>query len=148
MTRTPTLIALFAAAALAGCNNNDDDGTIVAGPADPMANAVANSGDIKLPPAIIASHKYRCKDNSLISIDWLSDGTENSARVTPDGGEAVNLTQAEVGGPYTPAPATAEGEAPAEGAAPAEGEAPAMGPSLTGDAQAETVTFAGKSCSR
>ena len=141
MTRTPTLIALVAAAALAGCNNNDD-GTIVAGPADPMANAAADNAAIKLPPAIVASHKYRCKDNSLISIDWLSDGTANSARVTPDGSEAVNLAQAEAGGPYTAAPATPEGEGPAEG------DAPADGPSLTGDPQAKTVTFAGKSCSR
>ena len=135
MTRTPALIALLAAAALAGCNNNDD-GTIVAGPADPMANAAAENADIKLPPAIVASHKSRCKDNSLISIDWLSDGTANSARVTPDGGEAVSLAQAEAGAPYTAAPAAPEGEAPAEG------------PSLTGDPQAKTVTFAGKSCSR
>ena len=28
-----------------------------------------------LPPAIAASKTYRCKDNSLVYIDWLSDGT-------------------------------------------------------------------------
>ena len=31
-----------------------------------------------LPPSIAASKTYRCKDNSLVYVDWLSDG---SARV-------------------------------------------------------------------
>ena len=120
MTRTMTLLAAAAAAALAGCDNQDH--TIQAGPADPMAN-LSNEG-VKLPPAIVASHKYRCKDNSVVQIDWLSDGTSNSARVTA--GEAtVALAQAEAGGPYT-----------AEGA------------SLTGDPQAASVTYGGQSCKR
>ena len=78
-----------------------------------------------MPPSIVASHPYRCKDNSLVSIDWLSDGTANSARVTPQGGAAVTLTQAEADGAYT-----------AEGA------------SLTGDPQNTAITYNGKSCSR
>ena len=121
MTRTLTLIACAAAAALAGCDSQDH--TIQAGPHDPMANSTANA-DIKLPPSIVANHKYRCKDNSVIQIDWLSDGTANSARVTA--GEAtVALAQAEANGPYT-----------AEGA------------SLTGDPQAQSVTYKGQSCKR
>lgn len=78
MTRPSTLLALVAAAALAGCNNEDH--TIVSDPAgpDPMANAIANAGSIQLPPSITASRAYRCKDNSLLYVDWLSNG---SARV-------------------------------------------------------------------
>ena len=121
MTRTLTLIAAAAAAALAGCDQQDH--TIESGPADPMANL--SNADVKLPPAIVANHKYRCKDNSLLSIDWLSDGTANSARVTPDGGTAVTLAQAQAGGPYA-----------AEGA------------NLTGDPQAHSITFKGQSCKR
>lgn len=122
MTRTFTLFALVAAAALAGCDNSDH--TIEAGgPHDPMANA-ATPADIKLPPAIVASHKYRCKDNSVIQIDWLSDGTANSARVTA-GSATTSLAQVEAEGPYT-----------AEGA------------SLTGDPQAKSVTYGGQSCKR
>ena len=121
MTRTLTLIAAAAAAALAGCDKQDH--TITSGPADPMANL--SNADVKLPPAIVANHKYRCKDNSVIQIDWLSDGTVNSARVTPQGGAAVDLAQAEAAGPYT-----------AEGA------------SLTGDPQAMSVTYGGQSCKR
>ena len=122
MTSKLPLIALLAA--LAGCEAE----TITGGrPADPrdsnqLANAVAN---VQLPPSIVASRKYRCGDNSVVSIDWLSDGTTNSARVTPDGGAAVDLAQAEAGGDYT-----------AEGA------------TLKGDPQAASITFNGKSCRR
>ena len=123
MNKRFTMIALVAAAALAGCDQSDR--TITAeGPYDPQANGAA-AAPVKLPPSIVASHPYRCKDNSLVSIDWLSDGTVSSARATPEGGAAVTLSQAEAGGAYT-----------AEGA------------SLTGDPQAKSITYNGKSCSR
>lgn len=75
MTRTPLILAFVAAAALAGCNKEDH--TIVAGgePVDDQpANAAANA-NVHLPPSIAASKTYRCHDNSLVYIDWLSDGT-------------------------------------------------------------------------
>ena len=91
MTRTLTLFALAATAALAGCNNEDH--TIVGGePYDPMANDAANA-PVELPPAIAASHSYRCKDNSVVFIDWMSDGT---ARVKADRNEVG--TSVAVGG--------------------------------------------------
>ena len=80
MTRQFTVFALVAAAALAGCDNSDH--TIVTGPGtdeEPMNNV-----GVVLPPSISASKTYRCKDNSLIYIDWLSDGT---ARVKKDKNE-------------------------------------------------------------
>ena len=95
MTRTLTIIALAAAAALAGCNNEDH--TIVSDPAgpDPMANAA--NGDVVLPPAISASKSYRCKDNSLVYVDWLSDGT---ARVKMDRNEVgTTVTPADAASP-------------------------------------------------
>jgi len=121
MKNVKTLIAFAAAAALAGCNNQTQAETEAANEA---AHEAANA-NVKLPPAIVASHKYRCKDNSLVSIDWMSDGTSNSARVKPEGGTGVTLAQAEAGGPYA-----------AEGA------------SLTGDPQAQSITFKGQSCKR
>src|SRR4051794_16468074 len=77
MTRIPLLITLAAAAALAGCNKSDH--TIVAGgePDDNTGNAVANA-NVQLPPSIVASKSYRCADNRLVYVDWMSDG---SARV-------------------------------------------------------------------
>lgn len=97
MTRTFTLIALAAAAALAGCNNEDH--TIVSDPAgpDPMANSV--DGNIVLPPAISASKQYRCKDNSLVAIDWLSDGTARIKSETP--GQGTTVTPGAEGSPLT-----------------------------------------------
>jgi len=85
MTRTLFCITLAAAAALAGCNK--DDHTIVAGgdPADEPTNAAANTG-VQLPPAITASKTYRCADNSLVYIDWLSDGTSKVKQSANDAG--------------------------------------------------------------
>ena len=97
MTRTLTLLSLAAAAALAGCNNEDH--TIVADPAgpDPMAGELANQGTVVLPPSIQASKSYRCKDNSLVYIDWLSDGT---ARVKKDRNEVgTTVTPADAASP-------------------------------------------------
>ena len=77
MTRTITMLALAAAATLAGCNNEDH--TIVAGgPHDPMANQT--NTPVELPPAIAASKIYRCKDNSVVYIDWLSDNKSANFR--------------------------------------------------------------------
>ena len=92
MTRTLTILSMVAAAALAGCNKEDH--TIVAGQnvVDPQANVVANLDNVQLPPSIQASKTYRCKDNSLVYIDWLSDGTAR-----------VKKNKDEVGGPVTPA---------------------------------------------
>lgn len=103
MTKT-LFLALVAAAALAGCDQSDH--TINGNaPYDPQANATA-AAPIELPPAIVASHAYRCKDNSLVYIDWLSDG---SARVkTEKTGRATTVKVGESGSPLQ------EGEAQAE----------------------------------
>ena len=80
MTRPLTILTCVAAAALAGCNSEDH--TIVTGPGadeEPMNNV-----GVVLPPSIQASKAYRCKDNSLVYVDWLSDGT---ARVKKDRNE-------------------------------------------------------------
>jgi hypothetical protein len=125
MTRTSFIAPLIAALALAACNQE----TVVLNPDGTEVNEAANAAqdeatqNVQLPPSIVSSGKYRCKDNSVVSIDWLSDGTTNSARATPEGGSAVTLTQAEAGGAYT-----------AEGA------------SLSGDPKAATVTYNGQSC--
>ncbi len=76
MTRTlNTITAVAAAVTLAACDSSDH--TIIADPTgeDPQANAVANISQVQLPPSITASKTYRCKDNSLVYVDWLSDGT-------------------------------------------------------------------------
>jgi hypothetical protein len=75
MTRTPLLITLAVAAALAGCSKENH--TIVAGPDGDEANQtnVATNAPVALPPSIASSKSYRCADNSIVFIDWMSDGT-------------------------------------------------------------------------
>ena len=72
------VFTLAAAAALAACDQADHT-IVAAGPGDPNAPEV-NTAGVVLPAAIAASKAYRCTDNSLVYIDWLSDG---SARAKP-----------------------------------------------------------------
>ena len=125
MTRNILIMPLIAAFALSSCG--DGSNTVVLNPDGTEVNEAAEAAvnNVVLPPSIVGSGKYRCKDNSIVAIDWLSDGTANSARVTPEGGEAVQLTQAEADGPYT-----------AEGA------------TLTGNPQAASITYKGQSCNK
>ena len=103
MTRTPLLLALVAAAALAGCNNEDH--TIIAGPdAGNQGPADVNLANVQLPPSISASKIYRCKDKSVIYVDWLSDG---SARVRTDRNEVGTPVQVGDAGPIKGTPEAA-----------------------------------------
>ncbi len=103
MTKTLTF-ALVAAAALAGCDQSDHNITDN-GPYDPQANAANAAAPIEMPPAIAASKIYRCRDNSLVYIDWLSDG---SARVKTDkAARAIPVKVGEAGTPSLEGDATA-----------------------------------------
>ena len=97
MTRTPLLIVLAAAAALAGCNKQDH--TIVEGP--PSDNLAANA-QVVLPPTIAQSKIYRCADNKVVYIDWLSDNKSANIRTDKEGAP-TQVTAAEAGKPMTSA---------------------------------------------
>ena len=84
------LFIVAASAALVACQKE----TIVEGYKVPVAAAAVK---VVLPPSIRASKSYRCKDNSVVYIDWLSDG---SARVKAD--KAAQATPIKVGQPGTP----------------------------------------------
>src|SRR5438477_10635889 len=93
MTRTPLLITLAVAAALAGCNKENH--TIVAGGPDERGdnNAAANA-PVALPPSIAASKIYRCADNKVVYVDWLSDNKTANVR-TEQGGAPTQVTAPE-----------------------------------------------------
>jgi hypothetical protein len=93
MTRTPLLITLVAAAALAACKKEDH--TIVAGPPGDDTNVAANN-PVALPPSISASKSYRCADNKIVYIDWLSDNKSANLR-TEKTGSPTQVTTTEAG---------------------------------------------------
>jgi hypothetical protein len=98
MTRTPLLLTLAAAAALAGCNKEDH--TIVApGPDTGDYNAAANA-DVQLPPSIVATKLYRCADNSVVTVNYLSDNKSANVRAG-ENGAVTQVTAAEAGKPMT-----------------------------------------------
>lgn len=80
------------------------------------ANA-ANGAKVVLPPSITATKTYRCKDNSVIHIDWLSDKMTANFRADKVGAP-VQLKSAVAGEAMT-----------------------AEGYSLTGDAAAASITI-------
>ena len=88
------MLALFAAAALAGCNKtpsstNDTTGSDV---------NVANEANIaaSMPPAIVSSKIYRCKDNSVAYVDWLAGDLTADIR-SEQAGTPTRLTAAAAG---------------------------------------------------
>ena len=101
MIRTAPLIAVAAAALLAGCNQESH--TIVAGgPQDTGEDAAASNTPIALPPSISASKVYRCADNDVVYVDWLSDGKSANIR-TEQNGAPTQVVAAEAGGEMTAA---------------------------------------------
>lgn len=98
MTRTSLLITLAAVAALAGCNKESH--TIVGGP-DANDNAASNT-PVALPPSVTATKVYRCADNKIVYVDWLSDNKSANVRIDKDA-SPTQVTAAEAGKPMTAA---------------------------------------------
>ncbi|MEO5773066.1 MAG: hypothetical protein ABIQ32_02975 [Sphingomicrobium sp.] len=84
MTRTLLTLTLAASAALAGCNKSDQAAANAA-----EANNLAEAAPVVLPPSITASKSYRCKDNSVVYIDWMSDGSARAKKTRDAVGDAV-----------------------------------------------------------
>lgn len=82
---------------LAACNSDPE--TVTSGTADPDAAEVAAAPPVELPPMMTASRTYRCKDNSLIYIDFFNNNT--AAYRTEKEGPATTLTSAGEGEPFT-----------------------------------------------
>ena len=93
------LIAIASITLLSACNNNEEP-EVVGGPADPMAEQLANAAPVELPPSVKANKQFRCKDNSLIFVDYMSDDKTALLR-TEKTGSATTLKAAEVGQPFT-----------------------------------------------
>jgi hypothetical protein len=96
------ILRVFAAASvaaflpLAACNQEPE--VINAGPPDTQAKDLAAAAPVELPPSIVASRTYRCKDNSLVYIDFMSNMKANYR--TTKGGDPVPLIAPAEGQPY------------------------------------------------
>lgn len=92
------LIMLAAAAALAGCNKQSH--TIVADSGPPGDQIDNSAKPIALPPSVTSSNVYRCADNKVVYVDWLSDNKSANIRIDK-GGSPTQVTTAEPGKPMT-----------------------------------------------
>jgi hypothetical protein len=99
MTRTPIILMLAAAAALAGCNKENHT-IVTGGPDETNSENVAASGPVELPPSIVSSKIYRCADNKIVYVDWLSDNKSANIR-TDKAGSPTHVTAAEAGKPMS-----------------------------------------------
>jgi hypothetical protein len=98
---------------LAACDTKPT--TIVGGgPADVQADQIKNAPPVKLPPAILANKSYRCKDNSLIYIDWFNDNMTANLHLKEKTATPVNLQAPSAGAPYVSGDYTLTGTADAK----------------------------------
>lgn len=96
-TRILSAAAFAALASLAACNSEPE--TVTGGTADPDAQTLKEAPPVELPPMLTASRTYRCKDNSLVYIDFFSDNVTANLRDKKDGAPVV-LKAPEAGQPF------------------------------------------------
>ncbi len=113
-------LAAFAALATLGACNSEPE-TVNAGPADPQAEALNTAAPVQNLRMIQASRTFRCKDNSLIYVDFYTDNT--AAARLDKGAQPTVLNAAEGGKP----PFTAEGWSVSDNAAQVSITAPGKG---------------------
>ena len=61
-----------------------------------MAEDAPSNAAVVLPPSLAASRTYRCKDNSLVYVDFYSDNVTADLKTKKDG-EVTKLTAPEAG---------------------------------------------------
>ena len=98
MNRLTPLSAVAVLLALAACNKSQPE--VVDTNPDPMASQIANAAPVELPPAVTDSGIYRCKDNSVVYVDFLGDKTAANVRTKKDG-LATQVKATEAGKPMT-----------------------------------------------
>ena len=121
MNKAPLVAAASIAAllSLGACNSEPE--TITAGTVDPQAEALKKAPPLtEAPPMIKASRTFRCKDNSLVYVDFYTNST---AKVRTEKDGAPTVLTAQGGKP----PFTAEGWSLSDNADQVSLSAPAKG---------------------
>jgi len=85
---------LLAAIVVAGCKPQAE--TVNQTYGDPQEAALANAAAVELPPMLKESHQYRCKDNSLIFVDFMNDDKTAHLKTEKEG-PVTDLKAPEVG---------------------------------------------------
>jgi len=93
------LLAACAAASvvLSSCGQKEPE--VIETP-DPQAEALKNAPKVELPPAILASRTYRCKDNSLVYVTFMNDNVTAEVRDKEEAPPRATLKAAAPGQPY------------------------------------------------
>lgn len=97
-TRIPLTAASMAAFVMLGACNSEPE--VVGGPVDSQAEALRNAPPVTLPPAIRESKIYRCRDNSVVYVNVLTDGNVN-VRSVEDEPPVATLTRQGDNAPFT-----------------------------------------------
>ena len=92
-----TAASMAAFLILSACNTEPE---VIGGAVDPQAEALKNAPPVQLPPAIRESKIYRCRDNSVVYVNVLTDGNAN-VRSVEDEPPSATLTRQSPDGPLT-----------------------------------------------
>ncbi|ABQ70305.1 hypothetical protein [Rhizorhabdus wittichii] len=84
--------------------------TVTAGNDDPDSATLNAAAPVELPPMVTASRTYRCKDGSLVYVDFFSNNT--AAYKTKKEEVGVPLTAPEAGKPYVAEGYSISGDGP------------------------------------
>jgi len=84
---------------ISACNSEPENIT-AGGPEDPDAAKVAAAPPVQLPPMMTASKSYRCKDNSVVYIDFFNNNTL-MYKAKKEDTTGTTLTAEAEGKPYT-----------------------------------------------
>lgn len=96
--RTLLTAAGLAAIVFTGACKSEPE--VIGGPVDSQAEALKNAPPVTLPAAIRESKVYRCRDNSVVYANFLTDGTANVRAVEADPPTATLRRQGD-SGPFT-----------------------------------------------
>lgn len=90
--------AAMAVVSLSACGQSQPEVVDNKAP-DPVAAQAAQAAPVELPPAVKDSRTYRCKDNSVLYVDFMADDKSANLR-TDKGGAPTPLKAEEPGKPY------------------------------------------------
>lgn len=99
INRTLASAAAIALLSLTACGSSEPEVVDSRAP-DPMAEQLKNAAPVELPPSVESTNTFRCKDNTLIYVDFFKGHKLANLR-TEKNGAATQLTAPEAGQPLT-----------------------------------------------